>query len=147
MHRLSAALLALAVLTPLSAFAAPPPGDCEGMQALETSRNAAIRDHDRIALTYIYAADFRGVTSAGVFVDRDSILKLFLSRDAGGTTVTSKILSCRPLDGVLEVIGRLTLTAKDGGEVVSDGYYLHLFRYVDGHWQLAGGMSTPAAKG
>lgn len=146
MHRLSAALLALAPLPALAA-PSPPQGGCEGMQALETARNAAIRDHDRAALTYLYAADFRGVTSAGAFVDRDAILKLFLSRDASGTTVTSKILSCRPLDGVLEVVGQLTLKAKDSGEVVSDGYYLHLFRYADGHWQLTGGMSTPAAKG
>jgi ketosteroid isomerase-like protein len=143
----SAVILSLSVLLgPLPALAAPADG-CDGMKTLEAGRNAAIRDHDLAALKRIYAPDFRGITSAGAFVDRDSILKLFVSRDSSGSAVTSEILSCRALGDVLEVTGRLTIRAKDSGELVSDGYYLHLFRHADGRWQLTGGMSTPAAKG
>lgn len=136
----------LALLAPVGAFASPT-GGCDGMKALEAARNAAIRDHDLAALQRIYAPDFRGITPAGAFVDRDSILKLFVSRDSSGSAVTSEILSCRALGDVLEVTGRLTIRAKDSGGLLSDGYYLHLFRQADGRWQLTGGMSTPAAKG
>ncbi len=148
MHRHpSLAALCLLAVSAASAASEQVPAACDGMQMLELQRNAAIHDKDLDALRRIYASDFRGITSGGAFMDRDAILKLFAGNDPAKTTVASQILSCRPLGDVLEVIGRLTLRSKDTGEVVSDAYYLHLFRYRDGRWQLTGGMSTPVAKG
>ena len=140
------AALGLLALSAAAGASEPNAYACDAMQMLELQRNAAIHDKDMDALRRIYSADFRGITSGGAFVDREAILKLFAGNDPSKVTVSSQILSCRPLGTVLEVIGRLTLRDKDSDTLVSDAYYLHLFRYADGRWQLTGGMSTPATK-
>jgi hypothetical protein len=112
------------------AFAAERPVTVLGaeMQRLEASRNAAIKAGDMKVLKRIYAPDFHGIAANGARVDRDALFAIF-QRNAGGDFVAdSEILSAREVGGVIIVEGRLRLYTADRRRLISDSYFLHVFR-------------------
>ena len=113
------------------------------MQAVEAGRNAAIRSGDMPALERLYAPDFQGIAAGGARVDRPTLLAIF-RRNAGGSFVAeTEILSARR-DGPLVIAeGRLRLFSTPDHRLVSDSYYLHIFRRRAGHWQMIAGAATP----
>ena len=115
------------------------------MQALEASRNAAIRTGDSAALERLYAADFQGVAASGVRVDRPALLAVF-ARNAGGDFVAdSEVLDARIEDGLVLVEGRLRLHSGDRARLLSDSLYLHVFRRGPQGWEMLSGAAVPVA--
>lgn len=114
------------------------------MQAVEASRNAAIRTGDMAALERLYAPDFHGIAAGGARVDRATLLGVF-RRNAGGAFVAeSEILSARREGDVVIAEGRLRLFSTPDHRLTSDSYYMHVFRRRRGHWQMIAGAATPA---
>ena len=117
------------------------------MQAVEASRNAAIRTGDIAALERLYAPDFQGIAAGGARVDRAALLAIF-ARNAGGDFVaTSEVLSAREAGGLVIVEGRLRLTSGDRTRLLSDSLYLHIFRRAGHRWEMIAGAATPTAQG
>lgn len=113
------------------------------MQRVEASRNAAIKAGDMVTLRRLYAPSFHGIAASGARVDRDTLFGVF-KRNAGGDFVAdSTILSAQRVDGLGLVEGRLKLFSGDRSRLISDSYYLHVFRWRDRHWELIEGASTP----
>jgi hypothetical protein len=95
------------------------------------------------ALKRLYAPSFHGIAASGATVDRDTLLGVF-NRNAGGDfTAESTILTARRVNGLGLVEGRLKLRSGDGSRLISDSYYLHVFRWRAGHWEMIEGASTP----
>ena len=134
-------LLALKILMLLAAMAAP--SLQAEMQAVEAGRNAAIRSGDRAALERLYAPDFHGIAAGGARVDRDTLLAVF-RRNAGGDFVAeSEILSAREAGGLALAEGRLRLWSGDHSRLISDSFYLHVYRRSGDHWEMIEGAATP----
>ncbi len=130
------------LLLAAAAIAAPDPLVAD-MQRVEESRNAAIKAGDMEALRELYPADFQGIASGGVRVDRDTLLAVF-QRNAGGDFVAeSTILSAREVEGLVLVEGRLKLFTADRSRLISDSFYLHVLRRRSGHWEMIEGAATP----
>lgn len=117
------------------------------MQALESSRNAAIKAGNMAALEYIYAPDFRGISGNGTRVDRDTLFTVFRRNSGSGSGVTaeSTILSARKEGELIMVEGRLKLFAGTERRQVSDSHYLHIFRRNGQRWEMIGGAAVPIA--
>jgi ketosteroid isomerase-like protein len=113
------------------------------MQTVEASRNAAIRAGDMAALEQLYAPDFHGIAGGGARVDRAALFAVF-RRNAGGDFIAdSEILSAREEGGLVLVEGRLRLWSGDRSRLISDSFYLHVFRRNRGHWEMIEGAATP----
>jgi hypothetical protein len=134
--------IALLLAAPVSPATKPDALVAE-MQRVEASRNAAIKAGDMAKLREFYAPSFHGIAASGARVDRETLLGVF-KRNAGGDFVAeSTILSARPVGGVVLVEGRLKLFTGDRARLMSDSYYLHVFRRRAGHWEMIEGASTP----
>jgi len=127
----------------LAAAAANPNRLLAEMQRVEVSRNAAIKSGDMDALRELYAPAFHGIAAGGARVDRDTLLNVF-KRNAGGDFVAdSTILSATRINGLVFAEGRLRLMTSDRKRLISDSFYLHVYRRRDGHWEMIEGASTP----
>ncbi|MFL6760917.1 nuclear transport factor 2 family protein [Sphingomonas sp.] len=133
--------LVLAVASPASADRL-----LADMQRVEAGRNAAIKAGDMAALRKLYAPGFHGIAASGARVDRDTLLGVF-KRNAGGDFIAdSTILSARRVNGVVFAEGRLKLTTADRTRIISDSFYLHIYRRRAGRWEMIEGASTPIAQ-
>jgi hypothetical protein len=113
------------------------------MQAVEAGRNAAIRAGDMAALERLYAPDFHGIAAGGARVDRATLLGVF-RRNAGGAFVAeSEILSARREGNLVIAEGRLRLFSTSDHRLLSDSFYMHIFRDRTGHWEMIAGAATP----
>jgi len=113
------------------------------MQAVEAGRNAAIRTGDMAALERLYAPDFHGIAAGGARVDRATLLAVF-RRNAGRAFIAeSEILSARREGGVVVAEGRLRLFSTPDHRLLSDSFYMHIFRRHGGHWEMIAGAATP----
>jgi len=132
----------MAILLLLAAMAAP--SLQAEMQAVEAGRNAAIRTGDMAALERLYAPDFRGIAAGGARVDRVTLFAVF-RRNAGGAFIAeSEILSARREGNLVITEGRLRLHSQSDHRLLSDSFYLHIFRRRAGRWQMIAGAATPA---
>jgi hypothetical protein len=126
-----------------AAAAAKPEPLLVDMQRLEASRNDAIKTGDMAALRKLYAPSFHGIAAGGARVDRETLLGVF-KRNAGGDFVAdSTILSARRVGGLVLAEGRLKLYTGDKARLISDSFYLHVYRRRAGHWEMIEGASTP----
>lgn len=113
------------------------------MQVVEAGRNAAIRTGDMTALEQLYAPDFHGIAAGGARVDRATLLAVF-RRNAGGVFVAeSEILSARREGNLVIAEGRLRLFSTPDHRLLSDSFYMHIFRHRAGRWQMIAGAATP----
>ena len=113
------------------------------MQAVESSRNAAIKAGDMAALEKLYAPDFHGIAASGQRVDRATLFTVF-KRNAGGDFVAeSTILSARREGPLVIVEGRLKLLSGDRSKNLSDSHYLHIFARRSGRWVMIEGAAVP----
>ncbi len=116
------------------------------MQALEQTRGAAIAADDEATLDRIYAPDFAGVTAGGAQVTRDDLFAIFKrAHEHGALAAESTILTAREIAGAVVVTGHLRLLAPGTKQVVSESFYIHVFRKDAGGWRMAAGAATPAA--
>jgi ketosteroid isomerase-like protein len=113
------------------------------MQAVEASRNAAIRGGDMPALERLYAPDFHGIAAGGTRVDRATLLAVFRRNAGGAFTAESEILSARREGNLIIAEGRLRLYSTPDHRLLSDSFYLHVFRRHAGRWQMIAGSATP----
>jgi len=134
----------MAMLSLLLALAATPSLQAQ-MQGVEQRRNAAIWAGDRATLERIYAPDFQGIAAGGVRVDRAALLDV-LARNAGGQYFAqSEILSAREVNGLIFAQGRLRLYATAPRRLISDSFYLHVFRRsADEGWEMIEAAAVPA---
>jgi ketosteroid isomerase-like protein len=131
----------MGILILLAALAAP--SLQADMQSVEASRNAAIRTGDMAALERLYAPDFHGIAAGGARVDRAALLGVF-RRNAGGAFVAeSEILSARREGNLVIAEGRLRLFLTPDHRLLSDSFYMHVFRRQAGRWQMIAGAATP----
>ena len=113
------------------------------MQAVESSRNAAIKAGDMATLEKIYASDFHGIAANGQRVDRATLFSVF-KRNAGGDFIAeSTILSARREGRLVIVEGQLKLLSGDRTRTISDGHYLHVFARRSGRWVMIEGAAVP----
>ena len=131
----------MGILLLLAAMAAP--SLQAEMQALEASRNAAIRTGDMAALERLYAPDFHGIAAGGARVDRATLLAVFRRNAGGGFTAESEILSARQEGALVIAEGRLRLFSTPDRRLLSDSFYMHIFRRHAGGWQMIAGAATP----
>lgn len=117
------------------------------MQQLESARNAAIAADDEAVLAEIYAPDFSGIAAGGATVDHDTLFAAFKrAHERGRLIADSEILSAR-LEGATAIItGHLKLSAPHTNALVSESFYLHVFRKDGGRWRMIAGCATPVAK-
>ncbi len=116
------------------------------MQALERTRGAAIAADDEAALGRIYAPDFAGVTANGAQVARGDLFAIFKrAHERGALAADSTILTAREIAGAVVVTGHLKLLAPDTKAVVSESYYMHVFRKDADGWHMVAGAATPVA--
>jgi ketosteroid isomerase-like protein len=106
------------------------------MQALESARNAAIREVDLPALERIYAEDFSGVAANGSLVSREQLFAVFQRARGSFGQVTSEITSARREGDLILVTGRLRIDA-------NESQYLHVFRWNEDHWEMISGAAVP----
>ena len=131
----------MGILLLLAAMAAP--SLQAEMQSVEAGRNAAIRTGDMAALERLYAPDFHGIAAGGARVDRATLLTIF-RRNAGGAFVAeSEILSARREGNLVIAEGRLRLLSTPDHRLLSDSFYMHIFRRHAGRWQMIAGAATP----
>jgi hypothetical protein len=130
------------LLLALVAQAATPPLQAE-MQAVEASRNAAISAGDMAALERLYAADFHGIAAGGARVGRDTLLAIFRRNTGGDFVAQSEILSARQEGTLVLAQGRLRLWTRDHSRLISDSFYLHVYRRAGDHWEMIEGAATP----
>lgn len=131
----------MGILLLLAALAAP--SLQAEMQAVEASRNAAIRTGDLAALERLYAPDFHGIAGGGARVDRATLFAVF-RRNAGGAFIAeSEILSARREGNLVIAEGRLRLFSTPDRRLLSDSFYLHIFRRRAGRWEMIAGSATP----
>ncbi len=126
----------------LAALAAQPSLQAE-MQAVEASRNAAIRTGDMAALERLYAPDFHGIAAGGARVDRATLLGVFRRNAGGAFLAESEILSARREGDLVIAEGRLRLFSTPDHRPLSDSLYMHIFRHRAGHWEMIAGAATP----
>jgi hypothetical protein len=131
----------MGILILLAAMAAP--SLQAEMQAVEAGRNAAIRSGDEVALERLYAPDFHGIAAGGARVDRPTLLAVFRRNAGGAFTAESEILSARREGGVVIAEGRLRLFSTPDHRLLSDSFYMHIFRRHAGRWQMIAGAATP----
>lgn len=133
------------VMIGLAALAAQTPSDAlvAEMQQVESARNAAIRTGDRAALERLYAADFQGIAGSGARVDRTTLFQVFQRNASGDFFAESTILSAREANGLVLAEGRLRLWSGDRHRLLSDSYYLHVFRRNGDHWEMLSGAAVP----
>jgi hypothetical protein len=111
---------------------------------LEKTRSAAIARHDLDALRRMYADEFRGVTATGYPVDRERLMEVF-KRDDPSTVFTIDEIAVRILGQARDTAvftGRLTTKKRDGGEVLSQSRFIHVYVLRDGRWQMLYGQGT-----
>jgi hypothetical protein len=113
------------------------------MQRVEASRNAAIRTGDMAALRQLYAPSFHGIAAGGARVDRETLLAVFKRNADGNFIAESTILSARRVRGLVLAEGRLKLFSGDKSRLISDSFYLHVYRRRAGRWEMIEGASTP----
>lgn len=127
----------------LLALAAPPTLQ-QQMQVVESRRNAAIWAGDTATLERIYAPDFQGIAATGVRVDRTALLAVLRRNAAGDFIADSQILSVREVNGLVIVEGRLKLWSTGGRTLLSDSFYVHVFRRsADEGWEMVEAAATP----
>ncbi|HYD13587.1 MAG TPA: nuclear transport factor 2 family protein [Allosphingosinicella sp.] len=131
----------MGILLLLAAMAAP--SLQAEMQAVEAGRNAAISSGDMAALERLYAPDFHGIAGGGVRVDRATLFAVFRRNASGAFVAESEILSARREGNLVIAEGRLRLYATRDRRLVSDSFYLHIFRRRAGRWQMIAGSATP----
>ncbi len=134
-------MIALALTGFLLAQAAP----ADDLIAVEQARSRAIAAHDSAFLTNLYADDFSGVTSAGIEVDKATLMSVF-ARTGGALTFSLEGLKSRPLDADTTLISGVLVAKDAAGALVGRQRYLHVYEKRDGRWKLVGGQSTPEAK-
>jgi len=112
----------------------------------EKTRSAAIARHDLDALRRMYAAEFRGVTATGYPVDRERLMEVF-QRDDPSTVFTIDEITVRVLGQADTAVftGRLTTKKRDGGEVLGQYRFLHVYVWREGRWQILYGQGTRLA--
>ena len=113
------------------------------MQAVEAGRNAAIRTGDMAALARLCAPDFRAIAGGGARVDRATLFAVFRRNAGGAFTAESEILSARREGTLVIAEGRLRLWSTPDRRLLSDSFYLHIFRRRAGRWQMIAGSATP----
>lgn len=113
------------------------------MQNVEAGRNAAIRTGDMAALERLYAPDFHGIAAGGARVDRATLLGVFRRNAGGAFTAESEILSARREGNLVIAEGRLRLFSTPDRRLISDSFYMHIFRRHAGRWQMIAGAATP----
>jgi len=59
----------------------------------------------------------------------------------GSTSVGLR--SNQRINGLVFAEGRLRLMTSDRKRLISDSFYLHVYRRRDGHWEMIEGASTP----
>jgi ketosteroid isomerase-like protein len=133
----------MGILFLLAAMAAP--SLQAEMQAVEAGRNAAIHTGDMAALERLYAPDFRGIAAGGARVDRATLFAVFRRNAGGAFTAESEILNARRAGNLVIAEGRLRLWSTPDRRLLSDSYYLHIFRRRAGRWQMIAGAATPIA--
>jgi hypothetical protein len=105
---------------------------------LEQERSAAIARHDTAYLRRVYADEFRGVTAAGIPVDRETLLGVF-TRDDPTTVFTIDEISLRLLGASRDAAlytARLTTKRRATGEQVAQSRFIHVYVRRDGRWQI-----------
>jgi len=108
----------------------------------EQGRSAAIARHDTVALRRMYADEFRGITAAGVPVDRERLLGVF-ARDDPTTAFAIDELAVRALGGEAAMLsGRLVARRRGTGETVGQSRFLHVYTWRDGRWQILAAQGT-----
>jgi hypothetical protein len=111
---------------------------------LEKTRSAAIARHDLDALRRMYADEFRGVTATGYPVDRERLMEVF-KRDDPSNVFTIDEIAVRVLGQARDTAvfsGRLTTKKRDGGEVLGQSRFIHVYVLRDGRWQILYGQGT-----
>ena len=109
------------------------------LKALEQARSEAIRAGDMETLGRLYADDFRGVTTTGQPVDKETLMSVFKAVDRR-LAFTNEEVQVRVIGQVALVSG--LVTARAGDEVVTAFRYLHVYLQREGRWQLSTGQST-----
>jgi hypothetical protein len=133
--------LALALQTPVNASC----GKAPDLVAVEKARSAAIAARDAALLDRLYAPEFRGVTTAGIEVDKPTLLGVF-ARSDGSTDFAIDALESLPLGNEVAV-SKGRLTASRGGKVIGQSRFLHVWRRFGCDWRAVTGMSTPVPAG
>jgi len=131
----------MGMLVLLAAMAAP--SLQADMQSVEAARNAAIRTGDMAALERLYAPDFHGIAAGGARVDRTTLFGVFRRNAGGAFTAESEILSARREGNLVIAEGRLRLFSTPDHRLLSDSFYMHVFRRHAGRWQMIAGAATP----
>ena len=125
----------------LAALAAP--SLLAEMQMVEATRNAAIRTGKVAVLERLYAPDFHGIAAGGARVDRATLLAVFRRNAGGAFSADSEILSARREGNLVIAEGRLRLFSTPDHRLLSDSFYMHIFRRRAGRWQMVAGAATP----
>lgn len=110
----------------------------------EKTRSAAIARHDLDTLRRMYADEFRGVTATGYPVDRERLMEVF-KRDDPSTVFTIDEIAVRILGQARDTAvfsGRLTTKKRDGGEVLGQSRFIHVYVWRDSRWQILYGQGT-----
>jgi hypothetical protein len=92
----------------------------------------------------MYADEFRGVTATGYPVDRERLMEVF-KRDDPSTVFTIDEIAVRILGQARDTAvftGRLTTKKRDGGEVLGQSRFIHVYVLRDGRWQILYGQGT-----
>ena len=131
----------MGILLLLAAIAAP--SLRAEMQAVEASRNAAIRSCDLPALERLYTPDFHGIAAGGARVDRATLFAVFRRNAGGAFTAESEILGARREGNLVIAEGRLRLYSTRDRRLLSDSFYLHVFRRRGDRWEMIAGSATP----
>jgi hypothetical protein len=110
----------------------------------EQERSAAIARHDITVLRRMYADEFRGITAAGIPVDRERLLWVF-TRDDPSTIFTIDELAVQTLGSAGDtavLTGRLTTIRRETGEVLVASRFIHVYALRDGRWQIVAAQGT-----
>lgn len=110
----------------------------------EKTRSAAIARHDLDLLRRMYADEFRGLTATGYLVDRERLMEVF-KRDDPSTVFTIDEIAVRIVGQASDTAmftGRLTTKKRDGGEVLGQSRFVHLYVWREGRWQILYGQGT-----
>ena len=95
------------------------------------------------ALERLYAPDFHGIAAGGARVDRTTLLGVFRRNAGGGFVAESEILGARREGSLVIAEGRLRLFSTPDHRLLSDSFYMHVFRRRAGRWQMIAGAATP----
>ena len=133
----------LGALILAAAAAAQPDPLLAEMQRLEQARGAAIKSGDLGTLRRLYAPSFHGIAAGGARVDRETLFAVFKRNAGSDSVVESTILSARRENGLVLAEGRLRIYSADRKSLISDSFYLHIYRRRGGHWEMIEGAATP----